>query len=366
MIRMPITRRKLVVGTGATLLSAPAILRATSARAQSKVVNIMTYDKFVPEDFKAQFEKDTGIEIRIKLTDEQGKQFNMLAAEAPNPSTDIVTVAGHRFHQFLNSDLLEPLDLDRITNWTTVNEVYRNAPWLKIRDQIWGIPILMGCTGMTRNIEQVESGESWEVMFDPKYKGLTAYILPDFIEIVMQYLGYDGNFVAYIDKPEEGQAAINAARDFIIEHKDMVRKFYDGNAEAQQMFLNEDVYVAQTWSGAPAKLIMEDFPVRFSVPKEGGFGFVYNYNIAKNSPNLDNAYQFLDALLVWKGMGATLTRETGFVSTFAGVEADLTEKERAASSFSQKELESIHFYRSENADMKYEMIDRAVAEIQAA
>lgn len=366
MIKAPLNRRTVLLGTGASILSAPAILRLTPARAQSKVLNVMTYDKFIPDDFKKQFYDDTGIEIRIKLTDEQGKQFNMLAAEAPNPSTDVATVAGHRFHQFLDSDLLEPLDMDRLKNWDTVNSVYRNAPWLKIRDQVWGLPILMGCTGLSRNTDYVPDGDSWEVMFDPKYKGMTAYIIPDFIEIVMQYLGYDGNFVSYIGKPEEGQAAINAARDFIIEHKDMVRKYYDGNAEAQQMFMNEDIYLAQTWSGAPAKLIMDDFPVRFSVPKAGGFGFVYNYNITKNAENLENAYLFLDAVLGWKGMGATMTRETGFVSTFADAEAGLTEKERAASSFSQEELERIHFYRSENADMKYEMIDRAVAEIQAS
>jgi spermidine/putrescine transport system substrate-binding protein len=354
------------MGAGTGVLSAPAILRSNPARAQSKVVNVMTYDKFIPEDFKQQFYSDTGIEIRVKLTDEQGKQFNMLAAEAPNPSTDIATVAGHRFHQFLDSDLLEPIDTGRLKNWNTVNEVYRNAPWLRIRDEIWGVPLLMGCTGLTRNTDYVSEGESWEVMFDPKYEGLTAYIIPDFIEVVMQYLGYDGNFIAYIDKPEEGQAAINAARDFIIEHKNMVRKFYDGNAEAQQMFMNEDIYLAQTWSGAPSTLIMDDFPVRFTVPKEGGFGFVYNYNITKNSENLDNAYLFLDAALGWEGMGATMTRATGFVSAFAGAADRLTEKERAASSFSQEQLERIHFYRSENADMKYEMIDRAVAEIQAS
>ena len=93
---------------GASVLAAPAILRS-NARAAG-VVNVWTYTDFIPDDFKAEFEKETGIEVRIRLVDDQGKQFNLLAAEAPNPTVDIVTVAGHRFLQFIDSDLLSPLD----------------------------------------------------------------------------------------------------------------------------------------------------------------------------------------------------------------------------------------------------------------
>ena len=60
-----------------------------------------------------------------------------------------------------------------------------------------------------------------------------------------------------LDKPEEAEAAVNDVRDFLIENKDMVRKYYDSSAEVQQMFVNEDIYLAQSWSGAAAKLIMD-------------------------------------------------------------------------------------------------------------
>jgi len=108
---------------GAALVAAPAYLRSTAARA-SGVVNVWTYANFIPDDFKAEFEKDTGIEIQIRLVDDQGKQFNLLAAEAPNPTADIVTVAGHRFLQFISSDLLAPLDTDRLKNWGNINPIF--------------------------------------------------------------------------------------------------------------------------------------------------------------------------------------------------------------------------------------------------
>ncbi len=80
-----VTRRSAMklLAAGAGVLAAPSILRP--AFAQSKVVNITTYDKFVPQSFIDQFQKDTGIEVRIRLTDDQGKQYNLLTAEGPHP-----------------------------------------------------------------------------------------------------------------------------------------------------------------------------------------------------------------------------------------------------------------------------------------
>ena len=83
-------------------MASPAYLR--QAVAGSGEVNIWTYNDFVPKSFKKQFESETGIKINIRLVDDQGKQFNLLAAEAPNPTVDIMTVAGHRFLQFIDND----------------------------------------------------------------------------------------------------------------------------------------------------------------------------------------------------------------------------------------------------------------------
>jgi spermidine/putrescine transport system substrate-binding protein len=51
---------------GAAALASPAYLRRSMAQGSGEV-NIWTYDGFVPDDFKAQFEADTGIRINIRL-----------------------------------------------------------------------------------------------------------------------------------------------------------------------------------------------------------------------------------------------------------------------------------------------------------
>lgn len=360
------TRRSALKIIGGGMIAAPYIIRPRPGWAASKVLNITTYDKFLPKEFVDKFQRDTGIEVRIRLTDDQGKQYNLLTAEASKPSTDIVTVAGHRFAQFVDSKLLAPLDTARIPNWKNLISVYQDSPWLRINGSIWGTPILAGYEGLVRNTEQVKDTDSWGVMFDPKYKGLTSYIVGDFLSITMLYLGHDGDFVSYMGKPEEAQKATNEARDFLIKNKGMLRKFYDAGSEVQQMFINEDIYLAQAWSGPAAKLIMDGLPVELSVPKEGTYGFVYTLNVVNNAPNAENAYKFLDAVLASPDVGASMTRQSGFASTFSGVDKLLNERERKASALPQAQVERIRFFSSQNRDMKNEMVDRASAEIKAA
>jgi spermidine/putrescine transport system substrate-binding protein len=186
------------------------------------------------------------------------------------------------------------------------------------------------------------------------------------MSIVMLYLGYDGNMIAYMDDPEKAAAIVKEARDFMIRNKPKVRKFYDAGAEVQQMFINQDVVLAHAWSGPISKLIMDGFPVDMTIPKEGTYGFVYNFNVVNNAPNSDNAYRLLDAILAQPEIGAAMTRASGFISTFAGADKHLSELEQRAASFTEEELSRLQFFRAEANEMKYNLVDPAVEEVKAA
>lgn len=367
----PVTsRRRFLQSTAAGLgaIAAPNIIRSRSAAAQSNVVNVWTYAGFLPDEFKLEFESETGIAIQERLVDDQGKQFNLLVAEQPNPTADVVTIAGHRFEQFITGELLEPIDVGRLENWGAINPVYSESEWLTFEGERWGVPMLLGAEVLAYNTEVVtpEEADSWAVMFDPKYQGQTAYIIQDMMSVVMLYLGYDGTMVEYLDDPEMAEQVVNETRDFMIEHKGMVRKFYEAPAEVQQMFINQDIVVAQTWSGPASKLIMDGLPVDMTVPREGSFSFVYNFNVTRNGPNQENAYTLLDAVLANPAVGTEMTRASGFISTIVGAEEGLTDLEKQAASFSDEELSRLVFFDTRADSIKYPLVDPAVEEIKSA
>ena len=363
-----LNRRKFIGMTalaGAALAS-PAYIRRASASGGE--VNIWTYNDFVPQSFKKQFETETGIKINIRLVDDQGKQFNLLAAEQPNPTVDIMTVAGHRFLQFIDSKLLAPLDTDRLTNWGKINPTFSESDWATINGEKWGAPILSGMEVLAYNSELVSKEEAltWDTLFSEKYSGQTAYIIQDMMSIVMLMLGYDGNMVAYLNDPDKAAAIVEEAKQFLIQKKPLVRKYYESGAEVQQMFVNQDILIGHSWNGPAAALINDGFPLGMTIPREGSYGFVYTYNIANNAPNLDNAYTFLNAILASPEIGASMTKASGFISTYKDASKYLTDLEKRSTSFPEEQLANLQFFRAEANKMKYGLVDPAVEAVKAA
>ncbi|MYF87912.1 MAG: extracellular solute-binding protein [Boseongicola sp. SB0676_bin_33] len=362
-------RRRFLSATvaGAAMLASPAYLRRSHAQGRGEV-HVWTYSQVGPDAFKKQFEADTGIKVNVRLVDDQGKQFNLLAAEAPNPTVDVVTVAGHRFLQFIDSELLAPMDTGRLSNWGNINPTFSESDWATINGQKWGAPILSGMEVLSFNTEFVteEEAQTWDTLFSEKYKGQTAYIIQDMMSIVMLMMGYDGNMVAYLDDPDEAARIVEEAKNFLIEKKPLVRKYYDSGAEVQQMFINQDIVLGHSWNGPAAALINDGFPLGMSIPREGSYGFVYTLNIANNAPNPDNAYTLLNALLASPEIGASMTKASGFISTYKDASQYLTEAEKRSTSFPEEQLANLQFFRAEANEMKYGLVDPAVEAVKAA
>lgn len=362
-----ITRRGLGKQFGATAiaaLSAPAL--ANRAFAQTKELNIWAYSGFITEEFKRRFEEETGIKTNIRLVADQGEQFNLMAAENGNFSADIVTCAGHRFYQFVDADFLAPVDTDRLENWGRIDSEYAEANWVSRRGKPWGVPLVVVSTGLLYNTEAFDKPASWDVMFDEANAGKTAYQIQDFFQIVMNYLGYDGSGSSYRGDTERTQRAVDATRDFLIEKKHLVRRYYEAATEIQQMMVTGDVALAQAGSGPSSQLIMDGFPAGYTIPKEGGLAYAYGFNITNNAANMENAYTFLNALLGSPENGAEIVRSTGLTSTISGTGDLLSDAEKEALALSAEERARLSWVDVETAGFIFDLIDVAAEEIRAA
>lgn len=362
-----LTRRTMAKGMtalGASALVAPAIIG--TARARSQTLTVWSYDGFITDEFRQAFTEQTGIDVNVRLVSDQAEQFNLMAAEDGDFSADIVCVAGHRFYQFVDADFLEPIDTDRLENWSLVQNQYANAEWVSRNGRIWGVPVVVVTSGLIYNSDAMERPESLAAMFDDANAGMTTYQIQDFFPLVMNYLGYDGTARTYAGNPDIAQRAVDATRDFLIDHKDKVRRYYDAATEVQQMMLTGDVSLAAGSSGPAAQLTLEGLPVGYTIPREGGLAYAYGFNISRNASNLDHAYTFLNALLSSPENGAAMVRSTGFNSAMSGVEELLTEEERRVLSLSEEERSALMWVDVETAAFIFDLIDIAAEEVRAA
>ncbi len=361
------SRRRVVQGAtilGAGALAAPAIVR--NASAQSKELSVWSYSGFITDEFRQSFTDQTGIEVRVRLVSDQAEQFNLMAAEKGDYSADIVCVAGHRFYQFVDADYLEAVDLDQLNNWSLVQTEFANAEWVSRGGKIWGVPVVVVTSGLIYNSDTMEKPTSLAAMFDKANAGKTSYQIQDFFPLVMNYLGFDGTGRSYAANTDIAQRAVNTTRDFLIQHKDKVRRYYDAATEVQQMMLTGDVALAAGSSGPAAQLILEGLPVGYTIPREGGLAYAYGFNIVRNAKNMENAYTFLNALLSSPENGAAMVRSTGFNSAMKGVEGLLTDEERQVLSISDEERGYLTWVDVETAAFIFDLVDAAAEEIRAA
>lgn len=357
-----VTRRAVLAG-GA--LAAPALLRAAPATAAG-TLGITAYDGFVPPAFRQQFEAETGTRVRIRLAASQAPELSLLVAERDHPLTDVCTVTGNRLRQFADAGIIEPLDRDRLRNWGRIDPLYADAEWNRIEGAVMGVPLIVGANVLVFDTAEVTPApDSWGAMFDPRYKGRVTYDIEDFLQCTMLLQGADPTFMSYLGNPEEAARAVDAARDALIGSKSQVVRFFDEGSELQQMLTGGDAVLAQTYASTPARLILAGQPFRRALPREGSMGFVYTFAVVKDGPNRDAAYRFLDALLGASGIGATLTRSAGYLSSLEDASAGLTEAERAAYGLDPGALGRLRFARAEGQALSSALIDRAVEEVRA-
>lgn len=359
-----LSRRSLLgsFAIGTTSLFAPGLMR--HAWAEGNSLNILSYPGFIPAAFRDKFQSETGISLNIKETDQSHVVFNTLVADAGRPSSDLVVSVGHLLPRYLPAQLIKPVDPSRLASWDRVRPTFSKSDWLNFDGATWGVPLLLGFQTIAWNKELEPAHlDSWGALFDDRYKGKISWRLNDFLLFALTYLGHDPDLVDYIGNDDKARAVVAEATDFVIQHKPLVRKFYDSTAELEQLFVNEEITVAHARNGLIGNLLQNGFPVAYEVPKEGAGSFVYNWSLSNGTPNEDNAYKFLEAYLADPTLGAELQLSSGYLSTFEGAEAAAIGQ---AATLTEDQLQRIRFYRIGNDELKDALFAEAEARIAAA
>jgi spermidine/putrescine transport system substrate-binding protein len=364
-IMAKLTRRTLIKAGAIATVGAPYILGSSRSYAAGEV-NLLTYNKHFPPQFIEQFQKDTGIRVNVRITDEQDKVFNLFSVERPNFSNDIVVAAGTRLVQFSSNQFIEPIDVSRLSGWKNLSPTFSDSKLLKIGGQTWGVPTLVLGQILAANPNYVPDTDTWQTLFDRKYTKRIVWKVADALQTAVRLQGKSADLIEFINDEAGAQAVMNKARDFLIEHKPYVLKFYEADAEVQQVMVNEDAYVANMTSGPAARLMMGGYPIKMFLPKEGSSFSVYSATIAKNAKNRDNAYKFLDAFLNNPAIGGFIAKDAGFISTFKDAGKDLSPVERAAVTVDESMTDRIKWSDPSNQEMVSRLYAKATSEVNAA
>ncbi|WP_067519929.1 polyamine ABC transporter substrate-binding protein [Endozoicomonas ascidiicola] len=284
---------------GCTIALSPATM------ASEKTLNIYNWSDYIAEDTIANFEAETGIDVRYDVFDSN----EVLEAKLLSGKTgyDIVVPSASFMAKQIQAGVFKELDKNKLPDWKHLDSEIMGVVSSFDQDNKHAYPYLWGTTGIGYNPNLVEKYlgnaaplDSWALVFDEdnisklSQCGVAFLNAPtEVFPAALNYLGLDPNST---DKSDYNKAAA-----LLKKVRPHVTYFHSSRYISD--LANGDICVAIGWSGDVLQASDRAYEadngvvVEYSIPKEGAGMWFDMLAIPKDAENIDEAYAFLNYLL---------------------------------------------------------------------
>ncbi len=249
-------------------------------------LNVYNWSDYVAPDTVANFEGETGIEVRYGTYESVPEMLAKVMSG--NSGWDVVFPSAEYIQPMLEMGLLAPLRAGWLPHLDALEASFRHPPW--DRELRWSVPYMWGVTGIVYKSELHPAPESWKDLWSARMAGKITMLddPPEVLGACLKMLGYSLNS----SHPEE---LVQAQREAIAQ-KRLVRAYL--NAEARDQLVAGDLAAAQAWAVTAAQAIQAaPGKLAFAFPREGFARFADTMAILRESRRQQAAHSFLDYLL---------------------------------------------------------------------
>lgn len=206
---------------------------------------------------------------------------------------DVAHPCNNRVSIWRDAGVIEPVDTSRLEHW---GELFNSLKTLKgtvTEDgQHWFLPVDWGMTALIYRTDLVrEPVDSWELLWDPKYKGKLS---------IGDGMADTGLIVATLLKIKDpnNMTADDLAKikKKLLEQKPLLRFYWNDETTLEQALTSGEVVASSSWNGAAATLIDQGVPVKFVSPKEGALTYCCGLVLARGGGHRDDAYDLMNAM----------------------------------------------------------------------
>lgn len=276
-------RRTLLKGGGA-LVAGLTVLPRFSLAEEEKKLNFYNWDTYTGEHTLEDFNKATGIEVKMDLFADNDELFAKL--KGGNPGYDVIVPTNDYLERMVKANMVLPIDHAKIPNFSNIDKRFQDAAFDPGRK--YSLPYMWGTTGIGYRKSKVEGNiDSWKWLIDSDKYGGKISLLGDaqnVLGIALKYLGYSFNSTN-VEELKKAQA-------LLIANKKNIKVFADDNG--QDLLASGEVDLCQEWNGDIVQVMAEDDDLTYVVPKEGSLLWQDTLAIPVGAPHPENAHAFLN------------------------------------------------------------------------
>jgi putative spermidine/putrescine transport system substrate-binding protein len=250
-------------------------------------------------DWVTEFEKNTGCKVNIKTA---GTSDEMVALMNEG-GFDLVTASGDASLRLISGKRIQPVNVDLVPSWKTVDERLQNAPWHTVDGVHYGVPYQWGANVLAFNTEVFkEPPKSWNVVFEkmdlPDGKSnegrVQAFDGPIYIADAALYLMKHKPELGIKDPYELSEDQYKAALELLRAQRKIVGRYWHDAFVQIDDFKNEGVVASSSWPFQVNLLKADKQPIESIVPDEGATGWADTTMMHSEAPHPNCAYMWLE------------------------------------------------------------------------
>ena len=261
-------------------------------------------------DWVTQFEKDSGCKVSVKTAATSDEMVTLMN----QGGFDLVTASGDASLRLVAGGKVQPINVDLVKSWSTVDDRLKDAPWYTVDGVRYGVPYQWGPNVLMYNTDTFKDKPptSWSVVFEEQIlpdgksnKGrVQAYDGPIYVADAATYLMAKKPDLGIKD-PYELSEEQYAAVDRSPEDRSVSSSAAIGTTPMVQVddFTNEGVVASSSWPFQVNLLKANGAHVDSVVPEEGATGWADTTMMHVDAAHPNCAYMWIEHSLDPKMQG---------------------------------------------------------------
>jgi putative spermidine/putrescine transport system substrate-binding protein len=300
---------KLMATTALALLTGltPALAQITEIGAPEGQLNIVAWPGYLERgetvkefDWITGFEAATGCKVNVKTANTSDEMVALMN----EGGFDLVTASGDASLRLVAGDRVQPINIDLIPSWSTVDPRLQSAPWHTVDGVHFGVPYMWGPNVLMYNTEVFKDAPptSWNVVFEEMNlpdgttnKGrVQAYDGPIHIADAAQYLMFHKPELGITSPYELNEDQYKAALDLLRVQRTLTARYWHDAFIQMDDFKNEGMAASGTWPFQVNLLQADNVPVASTIPQEGATGWADTTMMHVDAENPNCAYLWME------------------------------------------------------------------------
>ena len=244
---------------------------------------VYNWGDYIDQTIITDFEKEYGVEV---VYDEYATNEDMyVKIKQGGTKYDIAIPSDYMIEKMLKEDMLEPIDLAKISNFGKINDRFKNLAFDP--GNKYSVPYMWGTMGIIYNTSMIgDEIDSWDALWDKKYAKQILMIdsQRETLAVALKKSGYSMN--------STDPAELEAAKQALLQQKPLVLAYAGDNYK--DMMIGGEAAMAVAWSGDAVFMMEENEDLAYIVPNEGSNLWFDNMVIPKGARNVDLAHKFID------------------------------------------------------------------------